>query len=311
MKAVICTKYGPPEVLQLKEVEKPTPRVNEVLIKVHATTCHIGDTRIRGFRVPFQYMIPFRIFLGIRRPKRNILGMELAGEIEEVGKNVSLYKKGDQVFASCGFTFGAYAEYRCLPTDVCDEKNGWIALKPTNLSFEEAAAVPNGALTALSILQKAKVQRGQKVLIYGVSGSVGTYAAQLAIYYGADVTGVCSTNNLEMVKSLGADKIIDYTQEDFTKSGECYDLVIDAVGKLSRSKGRKSLKKTGVHLDVMKDAGFGGTINTEDITLIKELCELGQLRPVIDRSYSLEEIVEAHRYVDKGHKKGNVVITMQ
>ncbi len=306
MKAIVYEQYGTPDVLHIKEVEKSRPKANEVLVKVRATTVTIGDTIMRSLNIPGPrwQRIPARIYLGIWRPKRPILGMELAGDIEAVGEKVTRFKIGDAVFASTfSVNFGGYAEYKCFPED------GMLALKPANLSYEEAAAVPGGAMTALRCLRKGKIQRGQKVLIYGASGAVGTNAVQLAKHhFGADVTGVCSTSNIAMVQSLGADTVIDYTQADFTARGATYDVIFDAVGKLDPAKSRRALKKSGIYLNV--HTASSGSEKLEDLLYIKALIEAGQLKPVIDRCYPMAQIVEAHRYVEKGHKKGNVAISM-
>jgi NADPH:quinone reductase-like Zn-dependent oxidoreductase len=319
MKAIVQTKYGPPEVLQLQEIEKPAPKKDEVLIRVNATTVTAGDVRMRSFTVPLLFWLPGRIALGFTKPKNPILGCELAGEIEAVGNDVKLFKEGDQVYAATTFGPGTYAEYMYI------DENGPVAIKPANLTYEEAAAVPFGALSALSFLRKADIQSGQKVLINGASGAVGTAAVQLAKYFGAEVTGVCSTANLERVKSLGADEVIDYTREDFTKNGQTYDIIYDAVGKLSFSHCKSSLKENGFYLAGAMTELQGAWLSMtnsqtvvagseperkEDLVFLKELVEAGKLKPVIDRRYPLEQIPDAHRYVDQGHKVGNVVITV-
>jgi len=318
MKAIICTKYGLPEVLQLKEVEKPIPKDNEVLIKIHATTVTSGDYRIRKAD-PFL----IRLIFGFSKPRNGILGGNLAGEIEEVGKDVKLFKKGDKVFGSTGMSFGSYAEYTTL------KENAVLSLMPKGMSFDESAAIPFGALTALHFLKKANVKKGQKVLVYGASGAVGTAAVQLAKYYGAEVTGVSSGANLKLVKSLGADKVIDYTKENFSDIKERYDIVYETVGKTSISSGKKLLNKNGIYIGGSSGLfkGFAQVLWTgitsskkvisgvasekaENMIFLKDLIEKGKFKAVIDKKYPLEEIVEAHRYVEKGHKKGNVVITV-
>ena len=307
MKAAIYEKYGAPEVLSLKEIEKPVPKDNEVLIKIHATTVAAGDIRMRGFKVPTKFWLPMRLVLGLTGPKNKVLGMEVSGVVETIGKGVEKFRAGDEVLAATGFGGGEYAEYICLPeTDLVGRVVIEVANKPANLTFREAAAVPIGAMTALAFLRKANVKNGQKVLVYGASGSVGTYAVQLAKYFGAEVTGVCSASNLELVKSLGADFVIDYAKEDFAKNGQMYDLVFDAVGKISRSKVKGSLTENGVFLSTW---GAGG-MEPNDLSTLSGLIEAGKLKAVIDRQYPLEQIVEAHRYVGAGHKKGNVVITL-
>ena len=312
MKAIVCTKYGPPEVLQVKEVDKPSPKDNEVLIKIHAASATVSDCIIRSGKVNILLWLPMRIFVGFRRPRKPILGLELAGEVEGIGKDVKRFKKGDQVYAFTGKRFGAYAEYTCLPEDgLCMPADCIMALKPFNVTYEEAAAAPTRGTLALYFLKNGNIQNGQKVLIYGASGGVGTFAVQIAKHFGAKVTGVCSTTNLELVKSLGADEVIDYTKEELTKRGELYDFIFDAVGKRKSSKlkllCKKALTPNGKYISV--DDGTP-RIDIEYLLLLKELIEIGKIKPFIDRCYPLEQIVEAHRYVDLGHKKGNVIITL-
>ncbi len=306
MKAVVYTHYGPPEVLRIVEIAKPVPKDNEVLVKVHATTVTVGDTRMRSFTVPRGQWLPARLYLGIRKPKRQVLGMELAGEVEAVGKDVTRFRPGDAVFASTfEVGWGGYAEYKCLPED------GLLAIKPANLTFGEAAAAVGGGMTALRCLEQGRIQPGQQVLIYGASGAVGTNAVQIASrHLGAQVTGVCSTANLELVRSLGAVRVIDYTRDDFTGDGPIYDVVFDAVAKVAPSHAKKALKNTGIYLNAHKHSDAPAKARGAALLAVKELIEAGKLRPVIDRAYPLEQIVEAHRYVDGGHKRGNVVITV-
>lgn len=300
MKAIVATKFGGPDVFQLKEVEKPAPKDNEILVKVHATTVTAGDVRMRSFDVPPLFWLPARITLGFTKPKNPIYGMELAGVVEATGKAVTRFKVGDPVFASTLVeNFGGYAEYKCLPED------GLVFPKPQNMSFEEAAAVPIGAPTALRLLRKGKIQRGQKVLIYGASGSVGTYAVQIAKYFEADVTAVCSTAKVDMVKSLGADHVIDYTKEDFSAGGARYDIIFDTLAKCSKSQATRALKPNGIFVTM---AQLSTKQSREEFTFVQGLIEAGKLKAVIDRCYPLEQMGEAHRYGDTGRKAGNVVI---
>ena len=326
MKAIVYEKYGPPEVLKLKEVKKPTPKDKEVLIKVYAASVTAGDCEIRRFKIgtwPIFFWIPGRIYIGLRKPRKpTILGGYLAGKIEAVGKEVKQFKAGDQVFASTGARFGAYAEYICLP------RTSVMAIKPTNMSYAEAAPVPLG-LDSLHFTRKGKIQSGEKVLIYGAGGGIGTYAIQLAKLRGAEVTGVDSTPKLAMLRSIGADHVIDYTKEDFTKNGKTYDVILDVVGKSSFSKSVRSLKKYGRYLlanpgelQMVRAVWTTLTSNkkvlfefasgkTEDLLFLKKLIEAGKIKSVIDKRYPLEQTAEAHRYIEKGHKKGNVVITVE
>ena len=300
MKAIVCTKQGPPEVLQLRGLEKPVPNANEVLIKVHASTVTVGDVILRKLH-PLLFL-PMRLF-GVKRKKTP--GHEFSGEVEAVGRDVKRFKIGDQVFGTTtGLSVGANAEYICLPEEW---QTGVLAIKPANLTYEESAVLPVGGMTALFILQKGNIQPGQKVLVYGASGSVGTFAVQIAKHhFGADMTGVCSAANVELVKSLGADKLIDYTKEDFTQNGQTYDVIFDAVGKLSFANVEKLLTDKNHFLSVQSSTNE----RDENLTFLKELAEAGKIKPVIDKRYPLQQTAEAHRYVESGHKKGNVVITV-
>lgn len=322
MKAMVATKYGSPEVLMLQEVAKPVPADNEVLVRIRATAVTAGDSRVRGFIVPRSFWIPARLTLGLTKPKKSIQGMVLAGEVEAVGKDVTRFKPGDQVHAYDITKLSTYAEYARVP------ETSALVHKPASLTFEEAAALSFGGVTALDFLRRANVRSGQRVLIYGASGSVGTAAVQLAKHFGAHVTGVCSTANVQLVKSLGADRVIDYTKEDFTRNGETYDIIFDTVGKTVLDASLRSLAPGGAYLQVAAGPSellrmawasrrsgkttISGTAypTAEALTFLNELTEAGVFRPVIDRSYPLEQLVEAHRYVDQGHKKGNVVITV-
>lgn len=305
MKVIVCTGYGPPEVLQLREVEKPTPKPDQVRIKIHSTAATSSDTLVRSLNLHGPMRVAARLILGMRRPRRAVLGLVLAGEIDSIGADVRSFKVGDQVFGFEGFAFGSYAEYKCMA------ENGVLTAKPSNLSYEQAAAIPYGGLLALQYLNRGGIQSGQRVLIYGASGAVGTSAVQLAKHFGATVTGVCSAANLELVTSLGADAVIDYTKDDFTKDGERYDLILVAVGNRfgppSQAACEKALAPKGKYVAV--DQGRPKLIK-EELVLLRQLAEAGELVPVIDRTYPLEQMVEAHRYVDQGHKKGNVVITV-
>jgi NADPH:quinone reductase-like Zn-dependent oxidoreductase len=326
MKAIVMTRFGPPDVLQLKEVEKPVPKDNEVLVKIHATTVFAGDCEIRGLKVPVELRLPIWLYMSLLRPKPVILGQELAGEIEAVGKAVTQFKAGDPIFATTSIGLGAYAEYKCMPAEP-GVMGGTLAIKPANLTYGEAATIPVGGLEALHFVRTLNIQRGEKVLINGAGGSIGTMVIQLAKGRGAEVTAVDSTEKLEMLRSIGADRVVDYTQEDFTRSGRTYDVIIDVVGKSSFSGSIRALKENGRYF--LGNPGLSqrlrarltstgskkvmqgtGSQRAEDLVFLKDLIEAGQLKPVIDRRYRLEQMAEAHRYVDQGHKKGNIIVTV-
>jgi NADPH:quinone reductase-like Zn-dependent oxidoreductase len=303
MKAIICTKYGPPEVLKIMDVEKPSPKNNEVLTRIYATTVSSGDCRMRSFKVPLSLWLPARIALGLRKPRKPIQGLWLAGEIEETGNEVNKFKIGQQIYArTLDLKLGANAEYICLPEDCI------IGLKPKNLTYEEAVSIPFGGITALYFLRKTNIKKGDKVLIYGASGSVGISAVQLGKYFGAEIYAVCSNENIELVKKYGADKAIDYKKESINDIKDRFDVVFDAVGKINKSIGEKLLKEKGNYISVITSGHAQG--GSTELNYLTELVEKNYLKPVIDKCYPFEQIVEAHRYVDTGHKKGNVVITI-
>jgi NADPH:quinone reductase-like Zn-dependent oxidoreductase len=305
MKAIVYTKYGSPGVLKLMEVDKPIPKDNEILVKIHAATVTSGDVRLRASDFPPLFWLPARLIFGLFIPKKKILGHEFSGVVEEKGKDVTKFNVGNEVFGTTTMlNTGSYAEYICLPQE---RKYGVVELKPVNLNFNESAALPVGGMTAMFLLKKANITRGQKVLVYGASGSVGTYAVQIANHFGSSITGVCSTSNVDLVKSLGTDKVIDYTKEDYTSLKNDFDIVFDAVGKTTKSKAKKILNKSGVFVSVKMLTSE----KSENLLKLKELAEKGELKSFIDKYYPLEEIVSAHEYVDQGHKKGNVVIKIK
>ena len=309
MKAVICTRYGPPEVLQLREVEKPTPKNDEVLVKIHATAVTASDIFIRSSQIPIRFRIPMRLMIGLTRPRKSIIGLVLAGEIESIGRDVKRFRIGDQVYGLTGFGLGAYAEYKCMKET--DSMHGCLAIKPINISYEEATAAAYGGLLAFQYVEKGNIQRGQKVLIYGASGTSGTMAVQLANYLGAKVTGVCSSANLELVKSLGAEAVIDYTKVDTLDPGVQYDFILDAVGKIRTSKLKVACKKALAPKGKYVSIDDGSLIlDSKRLASIKELVEAGHIKPIIDKCFRFEEIVEAHRYVGKGHKTGGVAVSV-
>jgi NADPH:quinone reductase-like Zn-dependent oxidoreductase len=309
MRAIICTRYGPPEVLQLREVEKPTPKDDEVLVKIHATAVTASDIFIRGSQIPIQFLIPMRLYIGLTRPRKSIIGLVLAGEIESIGKDVKRFRIGDQVYGLTGFGLGAYAEYKCMKET--DSTHGCLAIKPVNTSYEEATVAAYGGLLAFQYVEKGNIKHGQKVLVYGASGTSGTMAVQLANYLGARVTGVCSSTNLELVKSLGAEAVIDYTKVNALDPGVQYDFILDAVGKAKTSKLKVACKKALAPKGKYVSIDDGSLmLDSKRLASIKELVEAGHIKPIIDKCFRFEEIVEAHRYVGKGHKRGGVAVSV-